>query len=77
MSTADFSDLGRIVVIIPTFNELSTLPTIVRRVRSSVPEAHILIADDRPVIDGRVSRCRYPIGWCVVAVVSGPGIDQT
>ena len=46
MSTTDFSDLGRIVVIIPTFNELTTLPAIVTRVRSSVPEAHILVADD-------------------------------
>ena len=46
MDATDFSDLGRIVVIIPTFNELSTLPVIVRRVRTSVPEAHILVADD-------------------------------
>ena len=46
VSATDFSDLGRIVVIIPTFNELTTLPTIVSRVRSSVPEAHILVADD-------------------------------
>ena len=36
----------RIVVIIPTFNELSTLPVIVSRVRASVPEAEILVADD-------------------------------
>jgi dolichol-phosphate mannosyltransferase len=46
MSTTSFADLGRIVVIIPTFNELSTLPVIVGRVRASVPEAHILVADD-------------------------------
>ena len=56
MSTSDFSDLGRIVVIIPTFNELTTLPTIVRRVRTSVPEAHILVADDNsPDGTGRVA----------------------
>ena len=42
----DFSDLGRIVVIIPTFNERENLPVIVERVRASVPEAHILVADD-------------------------------
>ena len=42
----DFSDLGRIVVIIPTFNERENITTIVGRVRASVPEAHILIADD-------------------------------
>ncbi|MBI1350847.1 MAG: glycosyltransferase [Actinomycetales bacterium] len=46
MTSTDFADLGRIVVIIPTFNELTTLPTIVGRVRTSVPEAHILVADD-------------------------------
>jgi dolichol-phosphate mannosyltransferase len=46
VSSSDFSDLGRIVVIIPTFNELTTLPSIVTRVRASVPEAHILVADD-------------------------------
>lgn len=41
-----FTDLGRIVVIIPTYNELESLPPIVSRVRASVPEAHLLIADD-------------------------------
>lgn len=46
VSTTSFADLGRIVVIIPTFNELSTLPVIVARVRASVPEADILVADD-------------------------------
>ncbi len=46
MTADDFSDLGRIVVIIPTFNERPTLPVIVSRVRASVPEAHILVADD-------------------------------
>jgi dolichol-phosphate mannosyltransferase len=46
MSTTSFADLGRIVVIIPTFNELATLPVIVSRVRVSVPEADILVADD-------------------------------
>jgi dolichol-phosphate mannosyltransferase len=46
VSTSSFADLGRILVIIPTFNEHSTLPPIVARVRAAVPEAHILIADD-------------------------------
>ena len=41
-----FADLGQILVIIPTFNELESLPVIVGRVRASVPEAHILVADD-------------------------------
>jgi dolichol-phosphate mannosyltransferase len=46
VTSTEFSDLGRIVVIIPTFNERTTITPIVGRVRTSVPEAHILIADD-------------------------------
>jgi dolichol-phosphate mannosyltransferase len=41
-----FADLGRIVVIIPTYNERENLERIVGRVRASVPEAHVLVADD-------------------------------
>ncbi len=37
---------GRVLVIIPTYNERQNLPLIVRRVRASVPDAHILVADD-------------------------------
>lgn len=56
MSTSDFSDLGRIVVIIPTFNERENLPVIVGRVRASVPEAHVLVADDNsPDGTGRIA----------------------
>jgi dolichol-phosphate mannosyltransferase len=42
----EFSDLGRILVVIPTYNEVENLPRIVSRVRASVPEAHVLVADD-------------------------------
>ena len=38
--------LGRVLVIIPTYNEADNLPAIVERVRTSVPDAHILVADD-------------------------------
>ena len=38
--------LGRILVIIPTYNEADNLRPIVERVRTSVPSAHILVADD-------------------------------
>lgn len=41
-----FTDLGRILVIVPTYNERESLPLIVERIRTSVPEAHILVADD-------------------------------
>ena len=47
MSTPDgFADLGRILVIIPTYDEAENIEPIVARVRSSVPEAHVLVADD-------------------------------
>ncbi len=38
--------LGRILVIIPTFNEIENIDMITSRLRAAVPEAHILIADD-------------------------------
>ncbi|HVU71576.1 MAG TPA: polyprenol monophosphomannose synthase [Mycobacteriales bacterium] len=36
----------RILVCIPTYNESESLPGVVARLRSAVPEAHILVADD-------------------------------
>lgn len=48
--------LGRILVIIPTYNERDTLAPIVARVRTSVPEADILVADDNsPDETGRIA----------------------
>jgi dolichol-phosphate mannosyltransferase len=41
-----YPGLGSVLVIIPTYNELENLPLITARVRASVPEAHILVADD-------------------------------
>ncbi len=56
MSTTSFDDLGRIVVIIPTYNERENLPIIVGRVRTSVPEADVLVADDNsPDGTGRIA----------------------
>ena len=46
MTEAIFADLGRILVIIPTYNERENLERIVSRTRDSVPEAHIVVADD-------------------------------
>lgn len=43
---AGFSELGPILVIIPTYNEREALPAILTRVRAAVPEAHVLVADD-------------------------------
>jgi dolichol-phosphate mannosyltransferase len=41
-----FGDLGRILVVIPTYNERDNVEPIVARVRAAVPEAHVLVADD-------------------------------
>jgi dolichol-phosphate mannosyltransferase len=44
--TETFGDLGKILVIIPTYNEIENIARITGRVRAAVPEAHILVADD-------------------------------
>ena len=38
--------LGRVLVVIPTYNERENLPLILARVRGAVPTAHVLVADD-------------------------------
>jgi dolichol-phosphate mannosyltransferase len=38
--------LGEVLVIIPTYNEADNIEPIVARVRSAVPGAHVLVADD-------------------------------
>jgi apolipoprotein N-acyltransferase len=40
------SSLGQVLVIIPTYNERENLPLIVGRLRTAVPGAHVLVADD-------------------------------
>ena len=39
-------DLGRVLVVIPTYNERENIDMITGRLRTAVPDAHILIADD-------------------------------
>ena len=36
----------RVLTIIPTYNERESLPTVIKRLRAAVPDAHVLIADD-------------------------------
>jgi dolichol-phosphate mannosyltransferase len=40
------ADLGRVLVVIPTYNEAETLEPVVARMRASVPEADVLVVDD-------------------------------
>lgn len=37
---------GRVLVVVPTYNERDNLPLIAERIRAAVPEAHLLVADD-------------------------------
>ena len=52
MSDGTVHDAGRwrsgsgVLVVIPTYNERDNLEPIVRRVRTSVPDAHLLVVDD-------------------------------
>jgi dolichol-phosphate mannosyltransferase len=41
-----FGDLGRILVVLPTYNEAANLDWIVGRLRAEVPEADVLVVDD-------------------------------
>lgn len=42
----EYPGLGKVLVIIPTYNEVENIEPIVKRLRSAVPEAHVLVADD-------------------------------
>ncbi len=43
---AGYPGVGRVLVVIPTYNEAENVRIIVDRVRTSVPEVDILVADD-------------------------------
>ena len=50
------ANLGRVLVIVPTYNELENIKLITAGIRSAVPEVDILIADDNsPDGTGRVA----------------------
>jgi dolichol-phosphate mannosyltransferase len=40
------ADLGRVLVVIPTYNEADNLEPVVARLRASVPETDVLVVDD-------------------------------
>ncbi|MEV4460772.1 polyprenol monophosphomannose synthase [Microbispora sp. NPDC049633] len=47
---------GRVLVIVPTYNERENLPMITRRLREALPEVHLLVADDNsPDGTGRIA----------------------
>ena len=47
-SPSDRSDASRtdVLVVLPTYNEIENLESIVRRIRLAVPDAHVLVVDD-------------------------------
>ncbi len=50
------ADLGRVLVVIPTYNEAENLEPLVGRLRSAVPEADVLVVDDgSPDGTGRIA----------------------
>ncbi len=46
MSEIDREPLDRVLVLLPTYNELENLPLIMERIRASVPDADVLVLDD-------------------------------
>ena len=43
--------MGRVAVIMPTYNERENLETMAARVRSAVPDADLLVVDGDPTVD--------------------------
>jgi dolichol-phosphate mannosyltransferase len=41
-----FADLGRVLVVIPTYNEAANLEPVLARLRAAVPETDVLVVDD-------------------------------
>lgn len=39
-------DIGPVLVVIPTYNELENIPRIVQRLHAAVPDAQVLVVDD-------------------------------
>jgi dolichol-phosphate mannosyltransferase len=40
------TELGRVLVVVPTYNERDNLESILGRLRAAVPDAHVLVVDD-------------------------------
>jgi dolichol-phosphate mannosyltransferase len=46
MTTPDNASLGRVVMVVPTYNEADNLGWIVGRLRTAQPDVHVLVVDD-------------------------------
>ncbi len=45
-ASTEYPGVGRVLVIVPTYNEIDNVEIIVGRARAAVPEADVLVADD-------------------------------
>ncbi|MGH3308454.1 MAG: glycosyltransferase, partial [Nocardioides sp.] len=51
-----FESLGRILIVVPTYDEADNIAEVVERLRAAVPEADVLIVDDNsPDGTGRIA----------------------
>jgi dolichol-phosphate mannosyltransferase len=56
VSADELAGLGRVLVIVPTYDEAENLEGVITRLRAAVPEAHVLVADDAsPDGTGRIA----------------------
>jgi len=56
VSADELAGLGRVLVIVPTYDEAENLEGVITRLRAAVPEAHVLVADDTsPDGTGRIA----------------------
>jgi hypothetical protein len=52
----EYPGVGRVLVVVPTYNEAENLPVIAGRLRRAVPAAQLLVVDDdRPDGTGRIA----------------------
>src|SRR5881275_729507 len=40
------TELGRVLVVVPTYNERENIEAILGRIRAAVPDVHVLVVDD-------------------------------
>jgi dolichol-phosphate mannosyltransferase len=44
--TGNYPSIGRVAIVVPTYNELENLEAVALRIREAVPEADLLVVDD-------------------------------
>ena len=70
MSDGLTSRLGRVVMVIPTYQEAGNLAWVVGRLRAAQPEIDVLVVDDNPFMRAAVARILQRHGRRCVAVAT-------